>query len=223
MAERSHIHASLETHCVHLPSQTPLCSLTQTQTYSHTKNSTLMLHTYFRITIGSCFAKIFTGPGMCMFFCWREPRARGCPAQDHPQSGWWARPELIDRSYREILHILHGTEQSLFAYHSQTKGCGKEELNTCQNEFKMTAAQDTNLTSQSSGQAKKGLLRIQALQEGVLGFWAQGAPSPPFLLFPMASRGPSVLLFLTMRSVWALVCQCLLTLNFSIAFHCSHA
>lgn len=66
----------------------------------------------------------------------------------------------------------------------------------------MTATQDTNLTSVSLGQAKKGLLRIQAQQEGGPGLWAQAAP-----LFPpstVASGGPSFLPFLTMKSVWGL-------------------
>lgn len=65
----------------------------------------------------------------------------------------------------------------------------------------MTATQDTNLTSLSLGQAKKGLLRIQALQEGSPGLWAQAAPLPPFL---MASGGPSLLPLLTMKLVWGL-------------------
>lgn len=50
----------------------------------------------------------------------------------------------------------------------------------------MTATQDTNLTSPSLGQAKKELLRIQALQEGVPGLGLGRAPLPlhhscPFL------------------------------------------
>lgn len=65
----------------------------------------------------------------------------------------------------------------------------------------MTATQDTNLTSLSLGQVKKGLLRIQALQEGSPGLWAPAAPLPPFL---MASGGPSLLPLLMVKLVWGL-------------------
>lgn len=112
---------------------------------------------------------------------------------------------------------MHAAEWPLFAYHSQTKRGDKEELNTCQNELKMTATQDTDLTSLSLGQAEKGLLRIQAPREGVPGLWAQGGPpSVPFLRPVEAHHS-------CLCSQWnrfgASVCP--LTPNFSITAHCS--
>ena len=95
---------------------------------------------------------------------------------------------------------MHAGEKPLFAYHSQTKRCDKEELNTCQNEFKMTATQDTNLTSPESRTSQEGVVENSDPAGGSSRPFRPGrAPTPPF---PMASRSSSFLPFLVRKLAW---------------------
>lgn len=92
----------------HSPTQTPWCPLTQVHTQSDIQNSTLTPHAHLRITAGSS-SRLCKEPGMG-FSIGRNQEPETARNRTTPKVAGGPDPELIDRSYREILHILHAVE-----------------------------------------------------------------------------------------------------------------